>query len=505
MMNDSLAGYHALPAGFILNETYIIQEVLGEGGFGITYRGVHRQSGERVAIKEYFPSSFAVRTQQEGLFSLQPFPEKYEESFHKGRKRFVNEAQILKEFQHLTSIVSVYDLFEENGTAYIVMEYIEGLTLSQYIQNNGTFTFPEILHLMSPVIRSLAKIHERGLIHRDISPDNLILGTDNQLHLIDFGAASRENPGKNQTTVILKAGYAPPEQYIANGKMGAWIDVYALCATMYFALTGKAPSEAIHRLEQDSLEPLSQVSCLKPWQQAAIEKGLQIRPADRFQNMEELYSALMDTPGSNTDITVMGTPLPIKQHRKLRRLFFSGKKQGILLATGILCVVLSGMAGSIFLISQKENTRPSAVSSSLNVPEQMASPTLSPTLAATDTPSPLPATNTLLTMPDLTGRKVEKAKSILKKLDSSIKIKTTRTYSSTKAAGRVISQSIDKNTVFSKGSVPSLLLTVGLGKQPAATKKPVFKTPKPTATKKPSGKSDYKVREDDGYASIPLD
>lgn len=114
-MNDSLAGYHALPAGFILNETYIIQEVLGEGGFGITYRGVHRQSGERVAIKEYFPSSFAVRTQQEGLFSLQPFPEKYEESFHKGRKRFVNEAQILKEFQHLTSIVSVYVLFAAGG------------------------------------------------------------------------------------------------------------------------------------------------------------------------------------------------------------------------------------------------------------------------------------------------------------------------------------------------------------------------------------------------------
>ena len=155
-------------------------------------------------------------------------------------------------------------------------------------------------------MQDLSAVHKKKLIHQDISPDNLILGIDNRLHLIDFGAASHENISGGQHTVILKAGYAPPEQYISDSRTGAWIDVYALCATMYFALTGSPPSEAIHRLEQESLEFPDTVTDMLPWQKAALEKGLHIRMSRRFCNMEELYDAIMYAPDIKTQVTMTG-------------------------------------------------------------------------------------------------------------------------------------------------------------------------------------------------------
>ena len=307
MTEDLFSGCQSLPAGTCLHGVYEIMETIGAGGFAVTYRGIRQDTGEVVAIKEYFPPSLAVRTKQEGFYVLHPFPEKNTGLFQKGLRRFVNEAGILKSFQNLESIVPVYDLFEENGTAYLVMEYINGLTLGQYVTENGTFTFPEISALIAPVIRSLADIHARGLIHRDVSPDNLILGTDNRLHLIDFGAASRESAGDTKNTVIIKAGYAPPEQYLPSGKTGAWIDVYAVCATIYFCVTGHAPAEAMRRLDAGSRQPLPHLGHLLSWQYAILEKGLQLRPADRFQSAGELYAALTGTEEQVGEATVLHT------------------------------------------------------------------------------------------------------------------------------------------------------------------------------------------------------
>ncbi len=301
-------------------------ETIGAGGFAVTYRGIRQDTGEVVAIKEYFPPSLAVRTKQEGFYVLHPFPEKNTGLFQKGLRRFVNEAGILKSFQNLESIVPVYDLFEENGTAYLVMEYINGLTLGQYVTENGTFTFPEISALIAPVIRSLTDIHARGLIHRDVSPDNLILGTDNRLHLIDFGAASRESAGDTKNTVIIKAGYAPPEQYLPSGKTGAWIDVYAVCATIYFCVTGHAPAEAMRRLDAGSRQPLPHLGHLLSWQYAILEKGLQLRPADRFQSAGELYAALTGTEEQVGEATVLRTePAEAASPRRRRFPVSAGK------------------------------------------------------------------------------------------------------------------------------------------------------------------------------------
>lgn len=288
---------HILPEGTALPHNYIINKVLGEGGFGITYSGTINLTGEKVAIKEYFPNGLAHRELSSiNAHSILPLYG-MEEAFEKGRQHFLNEASILKEFQNLNSIVSVKDVIETNGTVYLVMEYIDGITLKQYVKENGALSFQELLPLMKPVIQSLIQVHKQGLIHRDISPDNMMIGIDNQLHLIDFGAASIENGHDEKTmTVILKSGYAPPEQYLSDGKQGAWTDIYALCATMYMTLTGFAPPESIRRIQQEELPSLAEHADISSWQADAIEKGMNLNAAERFQNMESLYQALIIPP-----------------------------------------------------------------------------------------------------------------------------------------------------------------------------------------------------------------
>ncbi len=489
MTTQSFSGCHELPAGTCLHQTYRIQKVIGAGGFGITYAGIHKDTCQTFAIKEYFPSSLAVRNVQEGSYALQPFPEKNAEVFQKGRQRFLNEAKILKSLPDLESIVSIYDLFEENGTIYLVMEYIDGLTLGQYITENGPLTFPETAELMAPIIRSLSKIHENGLLHRDISPDNLILGIDNRLHLIDFGAASKNIPGNRKNTVILKAGYAPPEQYIPNGSTGAWTDIYAICATMYFALTGVSPSEAIERLDS-SCPPCLSIPNLLPWQSALLEKGLQIRPADRFQTAGELSLALEKASESAENaVTELRTDLSKKDRARIHKSLHHPRPFRISASFSAIIGVGAVILCAVLLFALSTHFRP---------PKQNEPPAQVPTPISSEQPTRVPDAD-LLTMPGLTGIKLSKAKKRIKKLDASIRINVSYVYSSSKKPGTVISQSVRKGSSFSKKQLRSLSLTVSKGKRPSATRSP---EPKPAASKKPA---DYQVRDDNDLSSIPLE
>lgn len=515
MTTQSFSGCHELPAGTCLHQTYQIQKTIGAGGFGITYLAVRKDTGHAFAIKEYFPSSLAVRNVQEGSYALQPFPEKNAEAFQKGRQRFLNEAKILKSFPDPESTVSVYDLFEENDTIYLVMEYIDGLTLSRYIQENGPLTFPETAELMAPIIRSLSKIHEKGLIHRDISPDNLILGIDNRLHLIDFGAAGKNIPGNRKNTVILKAGYAPPEQYIPNGSTGAWTDVYGICATMYFTLTGLSPAEAVERLDPSCPPPLS-IPNLLPWQSALLEKGLQLHPASRFQTAEELSRALEKASERAEDaVTELKTNVSKKDRAQLRKFLRHSRSQrtasfiGItVLCTALVCAVL------LFVLSthsrpQKQGktsfeapyATPHESAFISPAPAIMSEAPAAPALTAAPAPSEPSAAASgpaLLTMPDLTGKQLAKAKKQLHKLDDSIRIDVSYVYSSSKKAETVLSQSVRKGSSFSKKQIRSISLTVSKGKKPSDTQSP---KPKPAA-KKPA---DFQVRDDNDFSSIPLE
>ena len=174
------------------------------------------------------------------------------------------------------------------------MEYIEGITLQNYVQNNGALSYQELLPMMLPLMKDLQQIHESGLIHRDISPDNLILGMDNRLHLIDFGSSTHfYNTGKSVTTVFLKSGYAPPEQYLKNGKQGPWIDIYGLCATMYMALTRIQPPDSLNRIQADTLPSLITNSDAPRSLANIIEKGMSLKIADRYPSMSSLYKEIV--------------------------------------------------------------------------------------------------------------------------------------------------------------------------------------------------------------------
>lgn len=308
--------------GTILYGDYVIETVLGEGGFGITYLAYRQETGEKVAVKEYFPFQFAVRKKDSCEVLV---AEENREEYDRGKVRFVKESSILKEFRYLQGIVKVWDCFETNQTAYIIMDYIDGVTLKEYVASHGSMEYPELLEMMSPILKSLITLHKHGVIHRDISPDNLMIGMDNNLYLIDFGSAKEMEYGKT-TTVLLKEGYAPPEQYLHDGELGAWTDVYALCATIYTALCGKVPIDAVARLQGKELVPLSaQGVVLEEWQWNAISKGMCMRTAERFRDVGALYDALTVAPTQEDIATIVEPELEPHLQTKMESLNGSGK------------------------------------------------------------------------------------------------------------------------------------------------------------------------------------
>lgn len=290
---------HQLPAGTILKEQYLIGKVLGQGGFGITYIGWDRYLEIPVAIKEYFPSGAVSRNCKTSTEVVSGSGE-VGARFRNSRERFLREVKMLARLSDIPEIVQVKTFFLENNTAYIVMEYIEGINLKEYVeQKGGRLDFQETLDLLGPVIKALEKVHRAGVVHRDISPDNIMLQKNGSVKLLDFGAVrdvgivSPDKPLSQSTEAILKQGYAPVEQYQNKGSLGPWTDVYAMCATMYFCLMGKVPVDAPSRMLGDQMEwfedaGLSIPACVSE----TIQKGMELRVQDRIKNMGELYQRL---------------------------------------------------------------------------------------------------------------------------------------------------------------------------------------------------------------------
>lgn len=282
---------------------YVIQEVLGQGGFGITYLGIDKLYGNKVAIKEYYPQKIAMRkAQYEDVVTVTSIEEK--NNYNKGKKRFLDEAQVMARFNKNEGIVKILDFFEANNTAYIVMEYLEGITLKQYLGKYGVIQFRNLIEMMLPLREALIEIHSQGLIHRDISPDNIMVQHNGKLKLMDFGAVrDYTESGNKSLTVILKPGYAPPEQYQTHGVQGPWTDIYALCATIYKCLTGITPPDAIARVMDDKFKEPDQLDGkLSPDIKKILWKGMNIFPEERYQDIvefgEDVYDALF-TPEEN--------------------------------------------------------------------------------------------------------------------------------------------------------------------------------------------------------------
>ena len=290
-----------LPMTSILNGRYMLGKVLGEGGFGITYIGMDLNLQRRVAIKEYFPLGLVSREMTDVTrTSVSPLTGEKGEAYNSGLQKFMEEAQGVSQFDELDGIVTVKDFFFENATAYMVMEYLDGITLKEYLrEQGGKISGEQALKYMKPILEALQKVHEAGMIHRDISPDNIILTKDGKIKLIDFGSARAFARDENQTfTIMLKHGYAPPEQYQSKGKQGPWTDVYGICATLYKMITGKIPPNAMDRYDEDTLKPFSELEVGMPvyMDQVIIETGMALKAKDRWQSIEELYKNLYAFP-----------------------------------------------------------------------------------------------------------------------------------------------------------------------------------------------------------------
>lgn len=283
----------AMPRNTILNGKYLVGDVLGRGGFGITYIGFDLSLESRVAIKEYYPSGAAMRREGESeLYWSSSY--KFHSSREDAKNYFLKEARKMARVENIPSVVRVRETFLANETAYIVMDYVEGETLKARLRREGPMTYTACYALLRPMMRDLCKIHRQGVIHRDISPDNIMIQGDGSVKLLDLGAAKDLNRHSDEVSVpVGKNGYSPMEQYLNNGRIGPWTDVYALCATIYYACYGKRVPQSLERLEQDTLRfDLPTREPIPPYVVGALRKGLAVRAADRTQSVDALLDQL---------------------------------------------------------------------------------------------------------------------------------------------------------------------------------------------------------------------
>lgn len=279
---------HQLKPGTVLNGKYLIGTVIGEGGFGITYIGRDLVLEKKVAVKEFYPMGHINRNNEKSGY-LTISTEEQRELVRKGMDRFLEEARNVARFSEEPGIVDVKDFFEENDTAYIIMEYLEGKTLASHVRELGTLNTERVFDLMIPVINALSKMHKLGVIHRDISPDNMMYLSKGTLKLMDFGAARYYMERNRELTSTIKRGYAPEEQYTSNSEQGPWTDVYGLCATIYKCITGVTPADALERISQDHLKRPSELGTrITPQLENALMYGLALHAKDRCRSMEEL-------------------------------------------------------------------------------------------------------------------------------------------------------------------------------------------------------------------------
>lgn len=277
---------HHLVPGSLVKQRYQVGRVLGEGGFGITYVGRDTVLNLKVAIKEFYMAGYVNRNHDASSTVFATLGT-HRDTFTKNKEKFLSEARVLARFYEEPGIVGVRDFCEENGTAYIIMDFLDGVNLKDYLEKNGRLAPADAVALLMPVMRSLQRVHADGIIHRDISPDNIMVLEGRRTKLLDFGAARAVSQTDIKSlSVILKPGYAPEEQYRSKGNQGPWTDVYALAATLYRCIVGEAPDDAMERMYRDLLPAPAATEAACPIAISnVIMKGLAVRQPDRYQDV----------------------------------------------------------------------------------------------------------------------------------------------------------------------------------------------------------------------------
>ncbi len=334
-----------LEIGTCLKKRYRVLKILGIGGFGITYLAEDMDLQQNIVIKEYYPREIAGRVHdRDGNMNVVPKEKSDYKRFLKGKKDFLSEARRMSKLFDIPEVVKILDWFEENKTAYLAMEYIRGISLDDYLQKQDMpFSFQQAWSMMQPVAEALEKIHKMGIIHRDLNPGNLMMEENGTMKIIDFGSARPYLETEKTMTILIKKGYAPPEQYVQKGKQGPWTDVYAMCATIYEMITGVRPEPSIHRIEKDELYlPSAYGAEILPEEEEILCRGMELNPKHRFRSMDELSSALKNIQNTTKEKNVK-------------------KRRWMILLTAVFAViVLCAAGGTVFLLHMKnepEKTR----------------------------------------------------------------------------------------------------------------------------------------------------
>ncbi len=280
-----------LPPANLANK-FFIGRALGRGGFGITYVGMHCNLGTRVAVKEYFPADISRRA-ADGIRIEASSPE-YTEMFEQGKRKALAEARIIARVQNVPDVVRIYDCFSRNNTVYIIMEYVEGETFADLVSRMGPLRWGEVWPVMRPMGAALDALHGQNLVHRDISPDNIMIRKDNgRAVLLDFGAASATIREGQEREKVLKEGYAAPEQYQDQAGIDGRADIYSWAATLYFTLTGERPPAASQRRFGDGELPWKRKKGdISRAVRDALARGMAITKEERYSTAGELTAAL---------------------------------------------------------------------------------------------------------------------------------------------------------------------------------------------------------------------
>lgn len=354
--------YHLHPEVELSDHRYVIGTVVAYGGFGIIYRAWDRKLEVMVAIKEYFPTSSVNRNPGEKEVFI--YTKRGKDEFKAGVTGFLDEARNTSKFSSHPNIVNVFDYFEENGTAYMVMEFMDGVSLKQYTKEmGGRLSWEKAVEIGCCITDVLKVVHEAGILHRDISPDNIMLCREGNIKLFDFGAARFSDQDKEVTrTIVLKIGFAPPEQYRSKSKQGPWTDIYALGATLYRCITGVVPvesenrKEALIQKEKDPLKnPKELVEDLPDYVAIALMKAMSLEPELRFQSVMQFKAALQNK----------------KKYHDVEEELILRKKRRKLGIAAVLTAVFAAVIGCFqFYQKKQEEANLSAVTLTMWVPEE---------------------------------------------------------------------------------------------------------------------------------------
>ena len=327
-----------LSPGTVLIDRYLIGRCLGQGGFGITYIAWDQRLYKKVAIKEFMPTSLASRIT--GQMDITCYNDEAQERFQNGIRKMLDESRRLARFNDLEGVVKVYDCFEANQTAYIIMELLDGENIKTILAQQQTIDLAQTAKIMLPVLQVLKEVHASGLVHRDISPDNIFVCKNGKVKLLDFGSARVASGTDDKSlSVILKPGYAPKEQYSASATQGPFTDVYAVCATIYKMLTGITPVDSLERqVQNDELAPISTLVAMPKRLAHAVEQGLAVEAKDRLQTVEPLLDAFQ-----SIDVNASAPAAYKKKKPKKAQKSSPAKRKKIRLMIGIVlaCAIVA--------------------------------------------------------------------------------------------------------------------------------------------------------------------